>query len=128
MINESGEGGNALRQATEFARSSVFVQHAFGDAARQFGLGRSKGSGRSAFVASIESSLHLLYKGTNAADARAIDFCATIIATDALASLWRIGHVCPQIIQKDTAGQQRPGTDEAPPLERLCRFVNRQIP
>jgi hypothetical protein len=102
------------------------MEHAFGNAARQLWLSSCECGSGSSFVTSVKRGFNLLYKGADATDASAIDFGAAIIAADALASLRRIGHVCPQIIQIVTAWQQRTGADEAPPLERLYRFVNRE--
>src|SRR5690606_31872207 len=89
------ESGDALAEAGHLARDRILVEHAPGDATGEFRLGGMKRFLSGGLVATGDRGFHLLHEAADAADAGAIDFCAAVVAADALAGLRRTGHVCP---------------------------------
>jgi hypothetical protein len=85
-----GEPANGLGQPTEFTRSGVLVQNALRNAACQFRLGSGECCGCGGLVAGFDCRFDFLDESTDAADAGAIDFGATRVATDTLFCLRRI--------------------------------------
>ena len=96
----SAERADSLGQAAKLARGGVLVQHATGNAARQFRLhGLKRGRGRF-LVTGGKRGFHLLHQGADPADAGAIDGSATFVAADAPLGLRRLGPLESPVVVK----------------------------
>src|SRR6476619_5004624 len=90
--NGLAEGGDTLCEPRELPRRGVLVEHALGDAAREFGLDLLDRGERLLLVAGGERRLDLLDEGADTADPRAVDFRAAVVAADSFLCLRRVRH------------------------------------
>src|SRR5690606_28623593 len=88
---------DSLAESAHLARHGVLVEHAAGNAARQFGLGAPERCLGRVLVAAGDGYFHFLHEAADAAHAGTVDFGALIVAADALLGLRRIGHVSPYL-------------------------------
>ena len=87
--DRSAERGDSLGQPSEFARSGIGVKHALGNAPGELRLSRRQRGARGRFVAGVQRRFDLLDEGPDAADARAIDVRAPIVAPNGeLLNIW----------------------------------------
>src|SRR5919198_1007491 len=79
-----GQRLDASRKARQLAGGSIFVEHAFADAAMNLGLRRLQRFDGAVFVTAGDRGLHLLDEGLDPTDAGAIDCRAPLRLAHAL--------------------------------------------
>lgn len=91
-LKRESERCDSLRKARYLARNGVLMKNAASNTTSHFRLCRLQCFSCCCLVASFASCFDLFHETADAADARTVDLCAAVVATDALLCLRRIGH------------------------------------